>query len=194
MSVKLIVGLGNLGKKYERTRHNFGFAAVDEVARALRVDFSPSSFKGELAVATHPVHDKVFLLKPQTYMNLSGESAAPLASFYKIPPEDILVLFDDLDLPLGRMRFAAKGSAGGHNGIKSLIQHLGTTDFPRLKLGIGRPTHPGFEVVDYVLQKFSKEEAIIAEKVLKLAAEAVLFYLASDATRAANKYNGVVGG
>lgn len=192
MSVKLIVGLGNPGKKYEKTRHNFGFAALDELARSLKADFLPSSFKGELAIASHPVHDKIFLLKPQTYMNLSGESAAPLAHFYKIAPADILVLFDDLDLPLGRMRFAAKGSAGGHNGIKSLIGHLGTADFPRLKLGIGRPTHPGFEVVDYVLQKFSKEESVVAEKVLQTAAEAIQYLLAgNDLTRAANRYNGV---
>lgn len=189
--MKLIVGLGNPGKKYERTRHNFGFAALDELARALRVDFSPSSYKGELAIVSHSIHDKIFLLKPQTYMNLSGESAALLANFYKISPQDVLVIFDDLDLPLGRLRFAAKGSAGGHNGIKSLIEHFGTTDFPRLKLGIGRPIHPGFEVVDYVLQKFSKDESVVTEKVLKTAVEAVEYYLeVNDVTKAANRYNG----
>lgn len=189
--MKLIVGLGNPGKKYERTRHNFGFAALDELARAIRMDLLPSSYKGELAVVSHAVHDKIFFLKPQTYMNLSGESVASLTNFYKISPQDILVIFDDLDLPLGRIRFAVKGSAGGHNGIKSLIQHLGTTDFPRLKLGIGRPTHPEFEVVDYVLQKFSKDEAVIAEQVLKTAVEAIQYFLeVNDVMRAANKYNG----
>ena len=190
--MKLIVGLGNPGKQYEKTRHNFGFAVLDVLAEKFKVNFAASSYQGDVATATHADHKKVFLLKPQTFMNLSGQSVAPLASFYKIPPADVLVIYDDLDLPLGRVRFAEKGSAGGHNGIKSIMQCLGGEDFMRLKLGIGRPVHAGQSAADYVLQKFSKEEAVKMQHVLALAVEATCFLLDADFKRAMNKYNGTV--
>lgn len=190
--MKLIVGLGNPGQKYEATRHNVGFMAVDALARKLGASFGASKYRGEVAEIRHSAHDKVFLLKPQTFMNLSGESAAPLASFYKIAPADILAVYDDLDLPPGRLRLAAKGGAGGHNGVKSLIQCLGTQDFPRLKIGIGRPLHPGHEVVDYVLQKFPKEERERIEKTLSICVEALEAFLADGIEKAMNAYNGKI--
>lgn len=194
MTMKLIIGLGNPGAKYEATRHNVGFLAVDALAGELGVCFGASKSRGELAEIRHPVHDKVFLLKPQTFMNLSGESAGAVAAFYKIAPADVLAVYDDLDLLPGRLRFAAKGGAGGHNGVKSLIQALGTPEFPRLKIGIGRPLHPGHDVADYVLQKFPKEERERVDKTLKLAVNALQAYLERGIAEAMNAYNGKIVG
>lgn len=194
MTMKLIVGLGNPGPKYEATRHNAGFLAVDALAETLGVSFGASKYRCELAELRHPAHDKVFLLKPQTFMNLSGESAGSFAAFYKIAPADVLAVYDDLDLPPGRLRFATKGGAGGHNGVKSLIQAFGTPEFPRLKIGIGRPLHPDHEVVDYVLQKFPKEERECFDKTLKLAVEALQLYLERGVAEAMNAYNGKIAG
>lgn len=190
--MKLIIGLGNPGKQYEKTRHNFGFAVVDALAEKFKVSFATSSYDGDLATIAHTTHGKVFLLKPHTFMNLSGQSAAALAHFYKIIPADILAVYDDLDLPLGRIRLAEQGSAAGHNGVKSLIQNLGTDAFTRVRLGIGRPIHAAQSAADYVLQKFSKEESPQVVRVVALAAEALQFYLDADFKRTMNKYNGVV--
>lgn len=190
--MKLLVGLGNPGKKYEKTRHNFGFLALEAFAKDVGVDFQMlPKFKAEVAQLSSALgQDKIFLLKPQTYMNLSGQSVGPFARFYQILPQDILVIYDDLDLPLGRMRFATKGGAGGHNGMKSLIQVLGTQEFSRLKLGIGRPKHPGQDVVDYVLQKFAKDELVVVKNILHASVEALHYYLKSDVSQAANQFNG----
>lgn len=179
--MKLIVGLGNPGPEYETTRHNFGFLVLDELARRMNTDFGfDKKFKGDKAQASHSEQDKVILLKPLTYMNLSGESAAPLARFFKLPPEDVLVVYDDLDLPLGRLRFASKGGTAGHNGMKSMVKHLGTQTFPRLKLGIGRPVHPGMSPADYVLQRFAKDEGPLVEETIVRACEGIESFLDSN--------------
>lgn len=190
--MKLIVGLGNPGKKYEDTRHNFGFMAVEALAKRLGASWRDApAHKGEIAEARHDSLGKIFLFKPQTFMNLSGEAVVSLTAFYKIEAHDVLAIYDDLDLPLGRIRFATKGSAAGHNGVKSMIQHLSTQEFARLKLGIGRPLHPGHEVVDYVLQRFSKEERALADKVIALAGDAAISCLDHGLARAMNRYNGM---
>lgn len=190
--MKLIVGLGNPGKKFEGTRHNIGFMVLDALAREFSFSFQSdkAKFKGDLAEIRHPVHQKVFFLKPNTFMNLSGESVIAVSQFYKIPPQDILVIYDDLDLALGRTRLAKKGSAGGHNGMKSLIEHVGTQDFPRLKLGIGRPKVVQQPVIDYVLQKFASEEKESVAAVLDKAVSAVQFFLeADDLEKVMNRFN-----
>lgn len=152
----IIVGLGNPGQKYTDTRHNAGWHLLDRLASQYRLHFDEHRNKGLLARGT--IEDvRVALVKPQTYMNLSGESVGPIARFYKVPPENVLVVYDELDLPLGRIRIKPKGGAGGHNGMRSIIQHLGTDKFPRMRLGIGRPPGqmPGSA---YVLQKFKPDE------------------------------------
>lgn len=191
--MKLIVGLGNPGKKYERTRHNFGFFVLDRLAKKFHLSFS-SKFGGEFAQISDSAHDKIFLLKPQTFMNLSGESVAPCAHFYKILPQDMFVIFDDLDLPFGRLRVVRSGSDGGHNGVKSIFEHLGTQDFPRLKLGIGRPLKRdpvGKAAADHVLDQFSKEEQVRAKQVADLAVECVEIYLREGLEAAMNCYNSI---
>jgi len=188
--MKLIVGLGNPGKKYENTRHNLGFMLLDELARQEGFSFADSTkFQGIFAQTPHPEQKKIFYLKPQTYMNLSGESVAPLATFYKIAPEDILVIHDDLDLPLGTARLARSGSAGGHNGIKSIISCLGTKDFHRLKLGIGRPKHVKQEVVDHVLERFSKEDKLTVDEVIAHCLKLVPNYITNGIDKAMNGFN-----
>ncbi len=183
--MKLLVGLGNPGAKYHDTRHNFGFALLDVLATSRRLSFAAESkFKGELAVLPDATHGKIFFLKPATFMNLSGESVAAVCQFYKIDTLDVLAIYDEIDLPLGTIRFARDGSAAGHNGVKSLIQHLGSENFMRLKLGVGRPKHPGLEVADYVLQKFASDEKNTVVTVLDLAEKAVASLLKNglDAT------------
>lgn len=188
--MKLIVGLGNPGKKYEATRHNIGFLALERLAESFRCDLQDDSkFKGEWGFVTDTTHDKIFFLKPMTYMNLSGESVAALAKFYKILPEDILVIHDEIDLPLGRIRVARGGGAAGNNGIRSTIQHLGTQKFPRLRLGVGRPQHPGQSVADYVLQKFSKAEHDTVDSLLQKALEATESYLQNGLDPTMNEFN-----
>ena len=147
-------------------------------------------FKTEFAEAHHS--EKLYLLKPQTFMNLSGESVGPFSHFYKISPQDVLAIYDDLDLPLGRIRFATGGGAGGHNGIKSLIECLGTKDFPRLRLGIGRPRHAKMEVNDHVLSRFSQEEDLLVDRVCWHGAQqGVLSWLDDGIRQAMNRHNGL---
>lgn len=154
--MKLIIGLGNIGKEYENTRHNIGFMVLDEYAKS-KFDFkNDAKLKSNIAI-TNISGEKVIFIKPTTYMNLSGEALRATLNFYKIDIEDILVIYDDLDLPTGKLRIRTKGSAGGHNGIKSIIANLGTQDFKRVKIGIDKAP---YSVVDYVLGKFSKEELI----------------------------------
>lgn len=152
----LVVGLGNPGKKYQQTRHNAGWHLLDELAVRHNFQFDQTRSKGLIARGVL-AGVKVALVKPQTYMNLSGEAVGPIARFFKIPPEQILVAFDDIDLPLAALRLRPKGGAGGHKGMRSIIQHLGTNEFPRIRLGIGRPSGP-MPVEAYVLQKFSADE------------------------------------
>lgn len=154
--MKLIVGLGNPGREYELTRHNIGFMAIDELAKRWNISLNEQKFKGIFG-AGFVNGEKVILLKPLTYMNLSGESIRPLMDYYKIDVEDFVVLYDDLDIPVGKLRLRMKGSAGGHNGVKSTISHLGTQEFQRIRMGIDRPKN-GMKVVDYVLGRFTSEE------------------------------------
>lgn len=152
--MKLVIGLGNIGKEYESTRHNVGFMVLDEYSKN-NFDFKfEAKMKSNMAI-TNIRGEKVIFIKPTTYMNLSGEALKMVMNFYKINNEDILVIYDDMSLPTGKLRLRAKGSAGGHNGIKSIIAHLGTDSFKRIKIGIDKPK---YDVVDYVLGKFSKDE------------------------------------
>lgn len=152
--MKLIVGLGNIGKQYEKTRHNVGFMVLDEYCNNT-FDFKlEAKLKSNIAI-TNINGEKVIFIKPTTYMNLSGEALRAVMNFYKIDIKDILVIYDDMDMPTGKLRIRAKGSAGGHNGIKSIIAHLGTDEFKRIKVGIDKPK---YDVIDYVLGKFTKDE------------------------------------
>ena len=188
--MKLIVGLGNPGSKYDGTRHNAGFALVDLLAAAHKTEFqSEKKFKGELACFSHPTHSKVFLLKPSTFMNLSGESVVAVCQFYKLQPSDVMILHDELDLPLNSMRFVKNGSPAGHNGLRSIIQHLGTQEFARLKIGIGRPIHPGHAVVDFVLQKFVGEEEARITAVYNRCLQGLSAFLDSGLDITMNRYN-----
>uniref|UniRef100_UPI0025FA3852 aminoacyl-tRNA hydrolase n=1 Tax=uncultured Clostridium sp. TaxID=59620 RepID=UPI0025FA3852 len=150
----LIVGLGNPGSQYEDTRHNIGFKVIDNIAKEYNIEINRQKFKG-MCGEGFINGEKVILLKPTTYMNLSGESIREVVDFYKISNEDVLVIYDDISLDVGRLRIREKGSAGGHNGIKSIIAHLGTDIFPRIKVGVGQPN---VDLVNYVLGKFTKEE------------------------------------
>jgi len=186
--MKLIVGLGNPGNKYADTRHNVGFMVIDYLSHVLGIKVETLKFKsiiGEGLVGT----EKVILAKPQTYMNLSGEAVFDIFQWYKMDVEDILVVYDDMDLPLGRLRLRMKGSAGGHNGMKSIIYLLGSDAFPRLRIGIGRPTNLRMETVDYVLGKFSKEEYPLVEDAVKKAGEAVDIFLKDGIEKAMNQVN-----
>ncbi len=170
--VKLIVGLGNPGKEYERTRHNVGWWVIDRVCKELNLELSREKFKGlygELPTS----RGKVILLKPLTYMNRSGESVKGFVKFFKLEPQEVLVVYDDLDLPLGKIRLRKKGSSGGHKGLKSVIEQLGTDNFPRLRVGIGRPERKE-EVVNFVLSPFKEGELPIVEEAVERAAKCVL--------------------
>ena len=153
----LIAGLGNPGREYEKTRHNTGFLALDALSKALGVRVNKPKFQGEVGVCEYK-GKRLILLKPQTYMNASGLSVEPCAHFYKIPPERIIVIFDDISLPVGRIRVRKSGSAGGHNGLKSIIARLGGENFPRIRLGVGAKPHPDYDLAAWVLGKFPPED------------------------------------
>jgi len=187
---QLIVGLGNPGAKYDKTRHNIGFETVEALARRWQVSWQENRrFKGYFAETRRRGGEKVYLLKPLTYMNLSGESARAVTDWYKLSPESVLVVYDDMDLPVGRLRMRLSGSAGGHNGIKSLIAHLGGQNFPRLRIGIGKSS-PQQESVSHVLGKFASSERPIIAEVLRLASEAVEMSLGEGVEKAMSLYNG----
>ncbi len=185
----LIVGLGNPGKDYARTRHNCGFRAIDLLAQSLGCKIDKGKFQGLFGQTTYK-GKKLFLLKPQTYMNLSGRSVLQLSAYYSIPPQRIIVLFDDISLEPGRLRIRADGSAGGHNGIKSIIQELGSQEFPRVKIGVGAKPHPEQDLADWVLSTFSAAEEKALSAALPHAAEATLCILETGIGEAANRYNG----
>lgn len=186
--MKLIIGLGNPGKTYEQTRHNIGFHVIDHLASKWNAPLTQAKFKGMYSVIHRP-EGKVMLLKPLTYMNLSGESVSAIMDYYDIGIDDILVIYDDLDLPTGQLRLRQKGSAGGHNGIKSLIQHLGTQNFNRIRIGISRPP-AGMKVPDYVLSRFSKDESADMTEAVQKSAEACEFWLGKPFIEVMTKYNG----
>ncbi len=183
----MIIGLGNPGKKYEKTRHNIGFQVIDELAGQLDAPAMQSKFNGMYTVVHRP-EGKVILVKPLTYMNLSGECVRPLMDYYNIDVEDIIVLYDDLDFAPGELKLRQKGSAGGHNGMKSIIQHLGTDQFKRIRLGIGRPTN-GMKVVDYVLANFSKGETSVIYEMVDNSAAACREWLEEPFLEVMNKFN-----
>ncbi|MFT8323640.1 MAG: aminoacyl-tRNA hydrolase [Bacillus sp. (in: firmicutes)] len=185
--MKLIVGLGNPGKQYENTRHNIGFDIIEYIAKEYTIPLEKAKFKGIFGTGIIS-GEKVILLKPLTYMNLSGESIRPLADYYDIALEDIVVIYDDLDLPVGKIRLRQKGSSGGHNGIKSTIAHLGSEKFNRIRVGIDRPKN-GMKVTDYVLGKFTKEEQAILETIIKKCSDACGEWTKEPFLQVMNKYN-----
>lgn len=182
----LIVGLGNPGREYENTRHNIGFDAIDVIADKYNIEVSRIKFKGVYGEG-FVNGEKVILLKPTTYMNLSGESVREVMDFYKLSEEDILVIYDDVSLDVGRIRIREKGSAGGHNGIKSIIANIGTDVFSRIKVGVGKPQG---DLVKHVLGTFSKEDREDLNKVLEVVAMASETIIKEDAKEAMNKFNG----
>jgi peptidyl-tRNA hydrolase, PTH1 family len=184
--MKVIVGLGNPGVQYSETRHNVGFLLLDILAENMKLDFRVK-YQG-LVAETQIAGEKTYLLKPQTFMNLSGRSVRELAQFYKVRVEDILVVYDDMDLPLGRLRLRDSGSAGGHNGIKSMIAELGTENFWRLKVGIGRPP-AGWDSASYVLSTFTKDELPSLEETLEKGTRAVALWAKGDGVKAMNQFN-----
>jgi len=191
---QLIVGLGNPEPKYDRTRHNIGFNAVDALAKAWQISLGENrKFQGIFGEGNRPRGQKIRLLKPLTYMNLSGQAIRAAADWYKIPAESVLVVYDDMDLPIGKMRMRLAGSAGGHNGMKSAISHLGTDKFPRLRIGIGKPQNElsknDKDTISFVLGKFSSDESLLLEKVLKLVREAVELSLHKGVEKSMSLYN-----
>lgn len=184
--MKLIVGLGNPGKEYEKTRHNSGFMVMDKIAEELKVDIRQEKFKG-LYGKCNVKGESLILLKPQTYMNLSGESVREAMNFFKIDKEDILVIYDDLDLPIGKIRLRTKGSAGGQNGVKNIIQQLGTQEFNRIRIGIGKD--PKIPVVNYVLSKVRKEEWQDYEESLVDAKNAAIYSITHNFIDTMSRYN-----
>ena len=185
----LIVGLGNPGKEYERTRHNAGFRAIDILADKLGCRIDKGKFQGLYGQTVYG-GKKLFLLKPQTYMNLSGRSVLQLSAYFNIPPQRIIVLFDDISLAPGRLRIRADGSAGGHNGIKSIISEVGSQSFPRVKIGVGSKPTPEFNLADWVLSAFSAKEEKDLQFALANAADAALCIIDNGVPEAANKFNG----
>ena len=185
----LIVGLGNPGKEYEKTRHNAGWRAIDLIAEKLGCKIDKAKFQG-LYGQTKYAGGKLFLLKPLTYMNLSGRSVLQLSAYFHVPPQRIIVLFDDISLEPGRLRIRSDGSAGGHNGIKSIIGELGSQDFPRVKIGVGGKAHPQQDLADHVLSTFSAAEEKALESALDRAADAALCIIDKGVPEAANRYNG----
>ena len=184
----LIVGLGNPGSKYAKNRHNIGFRVVDALAEKVGANIDTDKHKGLIGKGIIG-GEKVIFAKPLTYMNLSGECVRSVIDFYKIPAENVIVVYDDISLDVGKLRIRKKGSAGGHNGIKSIIAHLGTESFPRLKFGVGDKPK-GMDLADYVLGNFSaQDEAILADSIKK-ACDAVECMVTEDCDAAMNKYNG----
>ena len=184
----LVVGMGNPGEKYENTRHNVGFLTVDQLAD--RANVPVQKLKHRALTNTAEVGGvRVLLMKPVTYMNLSGEAVGEAARVYKIPPDRVLVISDDVSLPLGKLRVRKSGSAGGHNGLKSIIQHLGTDQFPRLKVGVGGKPHPDYDMADWVLGKLQGEDKKAMDEAARRAAQAVECLLSQGMDKAMNQYN-----
>lgn len=185
----LIVGLGNPGSEYARTRHNCGFRALDILADKLGCKVDKGKFQGLYGQCTYR-GKKLLLLKPQTYMNLSGRSVLQLSAYFHIPPQRIIVMFDDISLEPGRLRIRKDGSAGGHNGIKSIISELGSQDFPRVKIGVGSKPTPEYDLADWVLSSFSALEEKALAPALERAADAALCIMEQGVPEAANRYSG----
>lgn len=185
--MKLIAGLGNPGIKYAHNRHNVGFMALDKLARAEQKKFERQRFNAQL-LEVNLADERVLLVKPQTYMNLSGTAVGKLAGFYHLPRTDVIVVYDDLDLPLGKIRLRADGSSGGHHGMESIINHLGGIDIPRLRIGIGRP-NPSQDI-GHVLGNFHDDEMSTLDDVLQRAEQALRVWVRDGIVKAMNEYNG----
>ena len=185
----MLVCLGNPGDQYENTRHNVGFMVADQLGERYRLHIQKLKFKALTNVFTIS-GEKVLVMKPVTYMNLSGEAVRPAADFYKIPPEHIIVISDDTALDVGKLRIRKSGSAGGHNGLKSIIQHLGTDQFPRIRVGVGKKPHPDYDLADWVLGKFQGEDRKAIAAAVERCADAVECYIKEGPDRAMNKFNG----
>lgn len=192
MELFLIVGLGNPGRQYAQTRHNAGFMVVDRLAESWKVGWSTEKkFNARLA-RKESGDRKLLLCQPETYMNASGEAVGPLCAFYRVPPEKMLVIVDDADLPFGEIRLRAKGSSGGHHGLESIAQHLGTTDFPRLRVGIGRDNPNVREITGYVLAQFGQGDQELLDKVLARTCQQVESWLNDGILKAMSLFNGPV--
>ncbi|AAM78612.1 TPA: aminoacyl-tRNA hydrolase [Streptococcus pyogenes] len=188
--VKMIVGLGNPGSKYEKTKHNIGFMAIDNIVKNLDVTFTDDkNFKAQIG-STFINHEKVCFVKPTTFMNNSGIAVKALLTYYNIDITDLIVIYDDLDMEVSKLRLRSKGSAGGHNGIKSIIAHIGTQEFNRIKVGIGRPLK-GMTVINHVMGQFNTEDNIAISLTLDRVVNAVKFYLQeNDFEKTMQKFNG----
>ena len=186
--MKLIVGLGNPTAKYDKTRHNVGFEVIDQLSKEYSISVDTAKHKG-LYGKGRIASETVILLKPMTYMNLSGESVVAVANYFKITAEDIIVIYDDINLDVGRLRIREKGSAGGHNGIKNIIAHLGTDAFPRIRVGVGMKP-PRMDLADYVLSHFTKEEQVMMEDGYAKACKALELMVMDDVAKAMNDFNG----
>lgn len=183
----LIVGLGNPGEEYKYTRHNSGYRVVDLLAKKLNIDINKEKFKGMFGECTYN-GKKVMVLKPTTYMNLSGESVVEAVNFYKLPLEDVIVVYDDIDIEIGKIRIRPEGSSGTHNGMRNISDLLGSHDFPRIRVGIGKAPQ-GMDLANFVLSKFSIDEQSDIEKAIDMASEAVLEVIRSGIGKAMNIYN-----
>lgn len=184
----LVVFLGNPGTKYNGTRHNAGFMAADAMAKEFNIAINKLRFKALTATVTIG-GEKVLLMKPQTYMNLSGEAVGQAAKFYKISPEHVIVVSDEVAMPIGKLRIRKSGSAGGHNGLKNIIQHLGTQDFPRIRMGVGAAPHPDYDMADWVLSTFKNKDAEDMQALAERVSKAVQCYITEGPDRAMNKFN-----
>lgn len=185
----MVVGLGNPGREYDKTRHNVGFRTVDLLAKDLGVKLDKAKCKSLLGTATVG-GEKILLVKPQTFMNLSGQAVLWASQFYKIPASHIVVISDDISLAVGRIRVRAEGSAGGHNGLKSIIADLGTQDFPRVRVGVGEKPHPDYDLADWVLSSFTAQEEKQLAPAIENAAQAVRELMQNGVQSAASKFNG----
>lgn len=186
--MKLIVGLGNPTPQYEKTRHNVGFEVIDHLVEEYGIALDTAKHKGFYGKGRIE-GQQVILLKPMTYMNLSGESVVQVANYFKILPEDIIVIYDDINLDVGRLRIREKGSAGGHNGIKNIIAQLGTEEFPRIRVGVGMKP-PRMDLADYVLSRFGKDEQVLMEMEYEKACKATALMVQDEIAQAMNQYNG----
>ena len=184
----LIVFLGNPGPRYEMTRHNAGFMAADAMAKEKNVNINKARFKA-LTATCDIGGESVLLMKPQTFMNLSGDAVAQAARFYKIPPEHVIVVSDEISLPIGKLRIRTKGSAGGHNGLKDIIAKLGTDAFPRIRIGVGAPPHPDYDMAEWVRSSFKNQDAEDMLAAAARAAQAAQCYITQGADRAMNRFN-----
>lgn len=184
----IIAGLGNPEPKYEITRHNAGFLAIDRIADNANVSIKKMKFHALIGEAELG-GERCLLLKPLTYMNKSGEAIAEAMRYYQIPPERVLILFDDISLDPGKLRIRQKGSAGGHNGIKSIIEMTKSSDFPRIKIGVGKKPHPDYDLADWVLSKFKKDELPLMDEAFTNAADAAAMIVSGNVDRAMNRYN-----